>query len=71
MNDTELTPDYELFSKAQVGIATFLGSPLAGAILMSRNARAIKHIKEAANSCLLIGFISTVAIVALSAVIPE
>lgn len=70
MNGIESKPNYKLYSKSQVGVATFLGSPIAGAILMSQNLKALNQYEEA-KRYLLIGFISTATLFLLAFIIPD
>ncbi len=64
------TPTVKLFSISGIGIATFFGSILAGAIIMAINFRRLNQAGQA-NMAVLLGFITTTAILVLSAFLPE
>lgn len=60
----------KLYSEMQVAIATFLGSPLAGGILMSHNAKAAGQEREKKNYLFLTS-VATVGILVLAFFLPE
>jgi len=59
-----------LYSGTQVRIATFFGGPLAGCILMARNYGSLAR-PDKAGPCLIIGFISTIALIVAAFLLPE
>lgn len=61
---------FRLYTVKQIGIATFLGSPLAGFILMSANASRLGN-QGSARTMLFWGFISTAFVLALGGFLPE
>ena len=63
-------PAYSLYSVQQVTGATFLGSPIAGAILMASNCRKLGK-NEAATTSLLLGALATAALLAVAFLLPE
>lgn len=60
----------KLYSEMQVAVATFLGSPLAGGILMSHNAKVAGQEKEKKNY-LIITSAASVALLVLAFFLPE
>jgi len=60
-------PPYTLYSPAAVGLATFLGSPLAGTVFMAINYRRLGK-TGAAVCALVVGLLATVILVALGVV---
>jgi hypothetical protein len=66
----EAAPEVRLFSVGQVGLATFLGSPAAGAVLMAINYLRTRQTDKAAWAFGL-GALAVVAIVALVFVLPD
>src|SRR6185369_5498266 len=65
----EGVPAYKLYTPEHVTLATFLGTPAAGLFLMSVNRRRLGRAKSATNT-LLAGLLMTLALLALSAVLP-
>ena len=59
-----------LFSKAQVSLATFLGAPIAGALLMRMNYKALGHAKAAQQS-LIVGTVGTAFLLVLAFFLPD
>lgn len=59
----------KLYSKLQVAVSTFLGAPIAGALLMRRNYTAMGQ-REAAQKSLMIGIVGTVALLVLAFFLP-
>lgn len=68
--ESELPPPRTLHDPQAVGIATFLGSPVAGAMLMALNERAVGRPREAWK-VLGLGLAASAAIVALSMLLPS
>ena len=62
--------DIKLFSKAQVSLATFLGAPIAGALLMRLNYKALGHAKAAQQS-LTVGIVGTAILLVVAFLLPE
>lgn len=60
----------KLYSEMQVAVATFLGSPLAGGILMSHNAKVAGQEKEK-KTYLFITSAASVALLVLAFFLPE
>jgi hypothetical protein len=63
-------PLYRLYDAGSVGIATLLGSPLAGAVVMAINYHRLGR-KGAAWGCFFGTLIGTVALLAIGALLPE
>lgn len=64
------TPRYRLFDTLSVGIATFLGSPIAGTILMAINYHRLGRGEDAFLSCLA-GLAVTALAVAVGVMLPD
>jgi hypothetical protein len=62
--------DIKLFSKAQVSLATFLGAPISGALLMRMNYKALGHTKAAQQS-LAVGIAGTVILLVIAFFLPD
>jgi hypothetical protein len=62
--------DIKLFSQAQVSLATFLGSPMAGALLIRRNHQALGHGKAAQQS-LIVGLVGTTIVLVAGFFLPD
>ena len=60
----------ELYSPAQVVLATFLGTPFAGMYLLSANRRRLGHARLATTT-LLVGVVATAVLVAVAAAAPD
>ncbi len=60
----------KLFSKAQVSLATFLGAPIAGAILIGKNHKASGHPKAARQSC-TVGIVGTAILLIVAFFLPD
>jgi hypothetical protein len=58
-----------LYSPAQVGVATLLGWPIAGSILLSANYQKLRH-GEAAGMAFFIGMLGTAVLMSLAFVLP-
>ena len=58
-----------LYSTKQIGVAAFLGSPLAGAWLFAKNYSALRD-RGGAHRALALGLLGTAALVAIGAVLP-
>jgi hypothetical protein len=56
-------PQYKLYDVASIGLATFFGTPVAGAILMGMNASRLK--KGSASAIVLSAVLFTAAMIAL------
>lgn len=63
-------PTYKLFSPTHVGVATFLGSPLAGAIIMAVNYARLGR-AQAARTAVVLGAIGTGLLVAVGFALPD
>lgn len=63
-------PAYKLYTPAQVTLATFLGTPIAGMYLLSTNRRRMGHAGQATTT-LLGGVGVTVLLIVLAIVLPE
>jgi hypothetical protein len=59
-----------LYTPSQIGLATFLGAPLAAGWLMARNYRALEE-KKKAKRCLIYAALGTTVVMALAFVLPE
>lgn len=68
--NTQESPSYKLYSANSVGIATFFGSPLAGAYLMSRNYKVLGNQKNA-YMAILYGVLTLVASFILVLLLPD
>jgi hypothetical protein len=68
--EEDTKPTYQLYSPGQVTLATLLGTPVAGAILMASNYRGLGDPKQA-RSILIGGAIFTAALIILAFVLPE
>lgn len=66
----EPPPAYKLFNASAVTLATFLGSPLAGAFLIALNFHRLNR-KRAANVAILLGVIGTASLFGIAFVLPE
>ena len=60
----------KIYTEMQVATATFLGSPVAGGILMAHNARAIGQEKEK-RKYLLVTAIASIALLVVAFYLPE
>lgn len=71
-NQTELieVPKHKLYNKKSVGLATFLGGPIAGAMLLQRNYINSGDEKKGIYA-LIIGIAATILILAIVFLIPE
>lgn len=63
-------PGYKLFSVGAIVLATFLGSPVAGTVLMAVNYWRLGR-KSAAGISIAAGFLATASIFAVAAALPE
>jgi threonine/homoserine/homoserine lactone efflux protein len=59
-----------MYSARQVYVASFLGSPIAGAWIMSLTFRALNR-NDAANTTLMLGVVATVVAAAVAYLLPE
>lgn len=66
----EPPPPYKLFNTSAVTLATFLGSPLAGAVLMAINFRRTGR-KSAAKITAVCGVAGTAALMGISSILPD
>ena len=57
-------------SKAQVSLATFFGAPIAGALLMCMNYKALGHAKAAQQS-LTVGIVGTTILLVVGFFLPD
>jgi hypothetical protein len=64
------TKEIKLFSKAQVSLSTFLGAPIAGALLMRMNYKALGHTKAAKQS-LSVGIAGTAMLLVVAFFLPD
>ncbi|PCI42095.1 MAG: hypothetical protein COB51_13395 [Moraxellaceae bacterium] len=64
------TADFKLYKISGVGLATVLGSPIAGGILMSQNFRRLGN-QAAANKTLVLSILGTIAVFVIAYFIPE
>jgi hypothetical protein len=60
---------YSLYSPMAVGLATFLGAPVAGSVIMALNYRRLGK-PASARSAVIYGVIATAALIALGFVLP-
>jgi hypothetical protein len=60
---------YRLFKPTAISLATFLGSPIAGSIVMAINYKRMGR-KSTAGKAVALGFLGTVALGALASVLP-
>jgi len=67
---SEPKPRYKLYSTKAVGLATFLGAPLAGAAVIAINYRRLGR-KRTAWRALALGFVGTGAIIAMALAVPD
>jgi hypothetical protein len=63
-------PPYKLYTRSAVGLATFLGSPMAGAALMAINYKRLKR-KALAWRTLILGIVASAALIAVAFFIPD
>ena len=70
MPESQDHAENKMFSKAQVSLATFLGAPIAGAILMCKNCKAMGQPKGAQQS-ITTGIIGTVIILVIAFFLPD
>lgn len=70
MTQTKVDSTIRLFSQQQVGLATFLGSPLAGSFLMALNYHRVGQ-KSKSIRCFIIGAIATTILTMFSYSIPK
>jgi len=68
--DSVASAQMRLYSPGQIAGATFLGSPVAGCVLMMLNFRRMGDF-TAANLALIAGAIGTIAIIVLAFVLPD
>ncbi len=64
----QVPPEYRLYTPQQVGLATFLGTPLAGAYVMARNYWSLGRSGSGWN-CLGFGLVGTILLVAAATLI--
>jgi hypothetical protein len=69
-NPSELAPTYKLFDRWSIYIASFLGSPLVGAILMAVNYGRLGE-KSRARWAAILGVAGTIALIAAAAKLPQ
>ncbi len=70
MNQYTVTSNVNLFSQTQVRIATFLGTTLAGTMLMVLNYHRTKQTAKIPQ-CLTIGAIATITAMSIALFLPE
>lgn len=70
INTIEQQKNTKLYTTGWVGFATYLGGPLAGAYLMSKNFESLNK-KDCAQNALKNGIIATLLLFGLLAFIPE
>jgi hypothetical protein len=63
-------PSYKLYTPGAVGLATFLGSPIAGTVVMAINYKRLGN-RSAAGKALALGFVGTVALGTVAALLPQ
>lgn len=66
----QVPPEHRLYTPQHVGLATFLGTPLAGAYLLARNYWSLGKSSSGWNS-LGLGVLGTILILAVAALIPS
>ena len=59
----------KLYSKAQVSLAAFLGLPIAGAILIGKNARSMGN-RKAGRQSVAVGALGTVTVLTMACFLP-
>ncbi|MFC2129705.1 ankyrin repeat domain-containing protein [Bacteroidota bacterium] len=59
-----------LFSRTQVSVVTFFGTPIAGAILMARNFKALEKPESARNS-IINGILGTIVLILMGVFLPK
>jgi hypothetical protein len=62
--------DRKLYSVQQITAGTFLGSPMAGALLLAANFRALGQPRQGRNT-VLVGIGATIALLALAFLLPD
>lgn len=62
--------DFQLYKVSGVGLATFLGTPIAGGILMAKNFQRLGN-RAAAKKTLLLSILATITVFILAYFIPE
>jgi hypothetical protein len=63
-------PDGRLYSAGQIGLATFLGAPIAGCLLLARNYELLEN-KKAAWQLLGVGIGATIVLLIIAFLLPE
>jgi hypothetical protein len=63
-------PDGRLYSAGQIGLATFLGAPIAGCLLLARNYELLEN-KKAAWQLLAVGIGATIVLLIIAFLLPE
>jgi hypothetical protein len=66
----ETVPGSKLFSAGQVALATFLGAPIAGCLLLAQNYHALREVRSARRP-LVVGGVSTTLLFILAFFLPE
>lgn len=69
-NEDIKTYDFELYKISGIGLATFVGSALAGGFLISQNYKRLGNVKMA-NTALTYSVLATVAMMLLAYFLPE
>jgi len=69
-NDEDRTYDFELYKISGIGLATFVGSALAGGFLISQNYKRLGNVRMA-NKALTYSVIATIALFLIAYFIPE
>ena len=59
-----------LFSDFQIALATFIGMPIAGSILLAQNYRNLGRVSSAWQT-LILGFVSTIVLFIIGFLLPE
>ena len=59
-----------LFSDLQIAVATFIGAPIAGGLLLAQNYRTLGKVSSAWQT-LIIGFVSTIIVFFIGFLLPE
>lgn len=63
-------PDGDLFSVGQIALATFIGMPIAGCLLLAQNYRYLGKARSAWQT-LILGFVSTILLFFIAFLLPE
>jgi len=69
-DDVTIVPTYEMYSPGQATLAAFLGGPVSGAWLLSRNYKRLRQPGHA-RAALIAGIVATIALLAVAYLVPE